>query len=411
MASFFFPPLGGSAVQRVSKFAEYLPRFGYRPMVVTVKNWHSYIYDYRVVNGATVMRTGFLDISRVLSVLDKIMLRSARVFIERNMLLPDGKIGWLPLALMETLSCVRKGCDLIWTTSPPETAHILGLIVNKLYGIPWVVDFRNEWTQNPAYTFPTKWSMAANSMLEDKVINLADKVCTLSPAHTDYLVKHYKDLSKFHTIENGFDRDEIKINPVSRRSNDSVFTITHIGSFYGVQMPYSFIDAINSLVEEGEISADCIKIRFIGNLWDAKDLVNSCKIKIETQGYIPHKDVYSYMLDTDILLVTLTKNGGGVLPGKIYEYIAVGKPILAVVPPEGEVAKLIGRTNTGVVASTVNKEDIKNAIMGLYSKWRIGRLSVNANLREIDKYQRINLTKQLADIFDEVLYCNSQKRG
>lgn len=321
-------------------------------------------------------------------------------WLRRRVLIPDEKLGWIPFAVLGGLGMLRKGCRVIWSTSPPESAHLVGYLLHKLTGVPWVADFNNEWTDNPAYNFPGPLVKRLHACLEDLVIRNADALCTLSPAHKRLLQGRYPGTSKFYVIQSGYDQEEFPRLDIPRVKRPYCL-ITHTGSFYGVQMPVAFIRAVNLLVDEGEIPAGTLRIRFIGHLWEAHGYVSQLKVPYELLGYVSYRRIPGYLLDSDILLITLTELGERVIPNKVYEYMAVGRPILAVVPL-GEVADLIDHTGTGIVVPPHDLDRIKQAICTLYRAWREGKTYHRPEWDKIRSYNVRDIVRRLAEVLDHV---------
>jgi glycosyltransferase involved in cell wall biosynthesis len=204
----------------------------------------------------------------------------------------------------------------------------------------------------------------------------------------------------------GFDPDEFTANNSANDStqNKHKFTLTFSGLFYKSFKPTSFLKAVHELIDEGKISLENIKVRFIGansrEDTGIKDYYNIC----EFTGFVNHAKALQYLKTSDALLLLLSKERGkDVIPSKTFEYIATGKPILAIVPPEGEVAKMILKHNIGIVADYENFGAIKTSVLALYRYWEKGDNPFNQDIIKISEYNQIKITEQFAHLIEELL--------
>jgi glycosyltransferase involved in cell wall biosynthesis len=400
--SFFYPPFGGSASIRQAKIVKYLKRFGWDIGILSVSGWKAYLKDITLSSfDENIQRTDFFDLGGIFAPLRMIGLKNIERFFKRTLLLPDDKVAWLAPAVVKGLKMIREGYQVIFSTSPPETGHLIGYILKKLSGLSWVVHFATEWSSNPAYYFPSKFVKALHQFLEDRVIEFADKVIVLSEAHREKLIRRYGVLKKFYTVRIGYDPDEFYSAGFIHRSDK--FTITYAGSFYGVQMPGVFIEVLEGLLKEGKIPSEKVCVRFIGSIWEAEGMVKQAGFRIETPGYLPHARLLRYLSESDILLISLAEKGGSSVPNKLYEYMAVGRPILAITPLENEIAEIIIRSRTGFVVAPQDGERLREVILELYKSWEDGKLSIQPCWKEIEKYRMDVLVKDLSSILEALL--------
>lgn len=403
MISYHFPPLSGAGVFRTSKFVKYLPDFGWQPIVLSVKkSKFAPVDDFLLEEISDIIK-----VYRTNTIESKIYAGGAS-YLGINpkwYQIPDIYFGWFPFALQKAKEVVKKEQpSAIYSTSPPVTSHLVAVLLKKKTGLPWVADFRDPWTQNFNLSYPSKTHKIIEERLEHKVAEYADKIISVTEPYRSDFIKKYSDISpeKCVTITNGYDSDDFK-NVKVKKSNK--FTIDYVGFFHGKQSPIFFLEALRNAIRERETLESDIEVKFVGR--KSKEYLNIAnkyglnKIVREI-GYVSHKEAINYMVDSTCLLlvVGLGKGSKGVFTGKIFEYISSRTPIIATVPIDGVAANLIRETNTGVVVNTDNVDGIKSAILDFYDRWKKGELKIEPDGKIIRKYDRKELTKKLAGLFD-----------
>jgi len=412
MIAYYFPPLGGSGSLRPLKLAKYLPSFGWKPIILTVRNpdWY-YASDPELLKElppATIIKRAFmLRLAWFYRVLNPFRVRKMDEIIKRFLIHPDDQIGWLPFAYFSALDIVRKqNVKAVYSTSGPLTCHLIAYFLKKKTGIPWIADFRDEWLEAPNLNLPTSFHRRFHYRLEGMVVKNADKVITMAPRFCRLLSKHTTNLEKFVTITAGFDPEDFVPQTLSDKKKNlpNKFVIAFIGLFYDTFHPNAFVKALTELIVEGKISREKVKVKFVGancpNDIDIGDRYEIC----EFTGFVPRKEAIQYSSDANALLLLLSKERGEhVIPSKVFEYLASEKPILALVPPSGEVANIIKSTNTGVVVDFEDVEGIKKAYLQLYHGWKEKENRfVKPNWEEIFKFDQKNLTEKLAKLLNDM---------
>ena len=418
MISYLFPPLD-CGVGRQIKFAKYLPLFGWMPTVLTVNR--SFLrpkYDpsrmKEVPPSVEIFRTYSLEIGPLQWWLPAVLNRLLGV--NRKWFQPvDTSVGWLPFAVRRGLEILKEGnIDLIFSTSLPNTCHLVAFILKKKFRIPWVADFRDPWTQNPYVTYP-KPVLKIEEPMEEAVIRNADKVTTTNPFFTKGFIMKYSDepKEKFVTVTHGFDPDDFqKLETIVEHK----FVVTYTGSFYGPRKPDVFLKAVNELLSEDPSLKDQLKIRFVGSVGrSVENVVHRYGLEdtVEVCGYVSHKRALEYLLNSSMLLLitgiyhknTVKDSSGRVFdefPGKLVEYLAIGRPVLALATSEGTVARMIKSTRTGIVVHPSDKEGIKKAVRDFYSLYKRGDLKMKPDFEEIKKYNIRMSVKKLSEVFNEV---------
>lgn len=403
MITYLFPPLFCGAGRQI-KVAKYLPSFGWLPIVLTVKK--SRLETRRdetrleeIPDSVKICRTFTLE-SRLLQWYIPVLLKKFLGINSKWFQIPDTSIGWLPFALRMGSKIIRKEkIDLIFSTSLPNTNHLIGLILEERCKIPWVADFRDPWTQNPYLDYP-KPVLKIEESMESAVIRNADKVTTINSFYTKSFALKYSDQSraKFVTITHGFDIEDFQGTSVKAIDK---FTITHVGTLYGLRRVTSFLEAISELVSENKNLKKDLKIKLIGRVGKVvKKVVQQRGLEniVEISGYVSHKKALEHLLGSSALL--LVTGSSQEITGKLPEYLGVGKPILALGAKSGTAAKIIRSTGTGLTVHPDDKSEIKNTIRHFYHLYRKDKLKTEPDANEIRKYNVRSLTRKLSEIFD-----------
>lgn len=417
--TYYWPPSGGSGVQRWLKFVKYLPQFGWTPYVFTPENpsfdskdesllrdvssdveviklpiWEPYdVFRSlsHMVSGKGVKSTDFISTGK------KSWFGKIATFVRGNFFIPDPKIFWVKPSvrfLKDFLS--DQKIDTIVTTGPPHSMHLIGLRLKKMDpSLKWIADFRDPWSEWDIYDHLslTKLARMKHKRLERNVLRSATGVITISPFH----VKRLELLGgrKVELITNGFDDDDFK-SMIHQRTEK--FTIRHIGVVDELRDPRPFLRCVMDLVQQNKDFSKDVLIEFIGNINSA--LIDYVKNQPGLEGLvhfkrpINHQQLISIYGQTDILLLVLTNTtiAPGNLPGKLFEYIASGKPILCIGPEDGDAAKIIDQSMLGTVVGVDNQGMLKREIETLYLRWKNFQLRPNAIP---EAYTRRNLTHKL----------------
>jgi glycosyltransferase involved in cell wall biosynthesis len=416
MIVYFFPPLGGAGAQRSLKFAKYLPSFGWHPIILGVKNPDAYYgTDPHLLNelpeSLQVMRANMFRAAWFYQILNPLRLRKVDKFISDYILIPDDKLGWIPFAYLKALNIIKRNdIKAIFTTSSPYSSHLIGDLIKKKTAIPWIADFRDEWSQNPGLSIPTKLHRRLHLGLEGVVVRNADKIIAVNSHIKSLLSKNLesKYTEKIRIITNGFDDDDFsQIGSDATDLNDTnKFILTFAGLFYGAISPDNLLKSLNALIESNVISEKEITIRFIGGN-TSRDLLEKDPHQIcRFIGYKSHRECIDYLGRSTALLLLLGKGSRSgvdeIIPSKTYEYIATRKPILALVPDTGAAAKLIRASKSGIVINPDDGAGIKEAFLGLYTQWKEKDLKHSPCLEKINKFRRKQLTGQFAEIIDSL---------
>jgi len=424
--------MGMGGTQRSTKFVKYLPKFSWEPVVVTVKAVHYYAHDISLldeIRNCQIVRTESFDPLRLLarftrtSSLEKKASRTSpsnvktKIFNALNhiiggwLLIPDSKILWLPFAIRSSLSIIkRQKIKIIYTTSPPHSAHLGGILIKFLTGVKWVADFRDDWTGGESQASPTIFHRFINRLLEKFVLKFADRVIGMCDQLTENLRKKSGTLleqRKFLTIMNGYDRDDF--SGMEHLPSHSHFTITHCGSISRVSDPEPFLKAIQLLFQQHPELTNQVQVQFFGtDIYGRLNfLLNHLGLNkfISQIRYLPHREALKQVMQSHLLLLTIIKKTEEeIITGKVFEYLASGKPIL-LISSEGEVARIVRSLNRGIVIESQDIQSIQNAVLSHFQKFQTGKLNFHKPL-SVPQFDREILTGKLADVFSELILPN-----
>ncbi len=377
----YFPPAGGGGVQRSLKLAQYLPALGIETHVLAPDDpkWVHRDPELRVPTQAWVHRARYLGLRaqkpaeelRAADGLERALVQAS--FTARRLLVPDASVTWNLTAIPAAIRIVRReGIDVVVTTSPPGSIHLAGAAVQRATGARWLADLRDPLVANPhrrADTTATRARQAANEQLARLVVRRADAISCVSEAIAEE-VRGLGVHGVVRTIANGCDFDDfagLDYRPAPR------FRITHTGSFFGKRDPRPFLQALH------DSGVDAVA-RFVGDFRSAdREWAESLGLgdRLELVEYAPRAEALRLQRDSEALLLLVPEAGGrgkGVLSGKVFEYLAAGRPILAAVPPDGAAAALIEETGAGVVVAPDDVDGLSAALVGLHGRFLDGDL-------------------------------------
>jgi glycosyltransferase involved in cell wall biosynthesis len=292
----------------------------------------------------------------------------------RRLLVPDENVGWNLTAIPAAIRVVRsEGIDVVLTTSPPSSVHLIGAAVKKATGVKWVADLRDSLVAHP-HRRAERLAVRAKEQGEHAVAKLvarsADAITCVSDAIADEL-RERSPKGPVVTIANGSDFDDFA--GLERHPSDR-FRITHTGSFFGKRDPRPFLTAL------ARSGLDDVVVRFLGDFRVAdRDWAETLELgdRLELIAYAPRRRSLELQRDSEVLLLLIPDAGGrgkGVLSGKVFEYLAAERPILALVPPDGAAAALVRDTGAGLVVAPDDVEGMTEALRELHGRWRGGTL-------------------------------------
>ncbi len=411
--SYYFPPLGMGGVQRVSKFVKYLTSFGWEPVVLTVKEIEYFAFDSSLLDEipdeVKVFRSGSFDPLRLFFILKKIFKlkktfkknfypsESRKLF--SSIFFPDSKIGWLPFALAKGFIISKKEkVDLIFSSSPPPTAHLLAYFLKILTGKKWVADFRDMWTGYRLQYLPTVFHRFLKEKIQENIFKKADEIITINEKIAEKIKE--KECCVCDIIPSGYDKEDFSFQKDEKKN---YFKIVYCGTLSPDADPEPFFLAFSNLIMEEESLRSKIRLVHIGNFFgiDLDELIKKYNLNqfIQRKGYLPHKKALKEMASADLLLLLISEGKDQISTGKIFEYLYAKKPILAVVPPLGATGELIKRFKRGKVISPEDIDEIKEAIKFFFERKEKPNVF---DEKDLNLFERKYLTSKLAQIFDSL---------
>ncbi len=414
--TYYWPPAGGSGVQRWLKFTKYLPKYDWKPIVYTPENpyfevkdeallsdipletevWKIPIWEPYALKDMLFSKGGKSQSAGVIS--NKKSLKNKVLnWVRGNAFIPDPKAYWVKPSIKFLIYKIKKEkIDHIVTTGPPHSMHLIGLGLKKaIPTLKWVADFRDPWSELDLLDefHLSKSSRKKHQKLEREVLETADVTLTVS----ETWVEDLKRLGggRVELITNGYDAADFELKP----KNNDKFIIGHYGLLNHLRNPKNLWKTLNDLCSENSEFDNKLEIHLSGNI-DIEVLTEisdfpKLKEKIKNLGYLSHAEVLKQYNEASLLLLLLfnSKSGVGNYPGKIFEYFAAQKPILAFVPEESDTKKLIEKTNTGMCFSYA-EINLKNDILRLFKK------EENFSLVNIEDFTREKLSHDLANLLN-----------
>lgn len=441
-----FPPQGGAGAQRTLKFVKYLRRFGWWPVVHTAKNPYWPMWDesllQEIPENVSIYRTRTFEFERLEKWLGNFIVRngrgqgtlgpnmskplptgtpgrrsgtlsSLRRMVHHRMLMPDPQIAWLPWALAKSLYIAqREDAEVIYTTSPPNSSQLLGLLLKRILRKPWVADFRDPWTDG----FRRKQAYVNNrprrrleESWERAVVERTDYVVVNTEKNKEQFLSKYPFLaSRLLVLTNGFDPvDFAHVNPEKKLLQAGDFNLTLTGTLEAMFDAAPFFQAVKELLAESPEMRAHLRVNFIGTKKGKHDNYieqNNLGRYINYVGYVPHADSVQYLAESDVLFfcqIPEYESASVKLQAKLFEYLYVRKPILALTLP-GVTTDLLEQAGLGVVVNPNDVPGIKRALYDLYRQWQQEYWHLAPDDAFIGAFDRVRLTERLAMIFDAI---------
>ncbi len=426
LITYYWPPAGGAGVMRWAKMSKYIAQYGWQPVIYTPEDGEMPVYDesllkeipkeieivktpiwepynlYKAFLGRKKkdkLYSGFINENKKVSLSQKIS-----VFIRGNFFIPDARKFWIKPSVIFLKKYLKDhSIDAIVSTGPPHSMHLIGLRVHLATGIPWIADFRDPWTNIDFYSdlHLTKLADARHKLLEKKVLVNASKIVTVTWRSRD----EFKVLSgrdDIIVIPNGFDDADFELK---QQPLDEQFSIVHIGSMNKDRNPHVLWSALKAVVKESPDLKSKLHIKLVGPV----DF--SIRESIEKEGlqsfttiieFVPHTEAVEIQQQSQVLLLMInhSPNASTIIPGKLYEYLGSGRPILAIGPKDSDSAKVLELTKGGVVHGYDDVENLKSRILEYFELYKSGALVGNAE--GIQKFTRRSLASDYAGVLDEL---------
>jgi len=416
--TYYWPPAGGSGVQRWLKFVKYFREFGIEPIVYTVENPNYPILDNSLINdipkNIEVLKYPIWEPNNFLPFFGKKKTESAGFlnpnpsifgkimqYIRANYFIPDARKFWVKPSVKYLKKYLSESeIDVVITTGPPHSLHLIGLKLKKEIGVNWIADFRDPWTEiDYFHQLPlSKKAIEKHHYLEEEVLKNADAVLVVGNTMKS---KYDKFNSNVVTVTNGFDGEIVD----SIIELDAKFTITHIGLMNADRNSKMLWEVLAEIRNENEAFKSDFQLKLIGKM-DTSVLNEISKHElsenVEIVNYVAHNEVVEFQKKSQVLLLVVNNvpSAKGIITGKIFEYLMAKRPILAIAPSDGDLATIIKQTNSGIVVDFNNSVLLKKTILDLYLKFCNNNLVVASE--NIEQFNRKQLTAKVAEIIYKI---------
>ena len=426
--TYYWPPSGGSGVQRWLKMSKYLPENGWQPVIYTTEDAEYPIIDTSlekdVAPEAEVIRRPIIEpytiYKKFLGIKEEDTVKigfaseskksgwkeKLSVWIRGNMFIPDARCWWVKPSVRYLKEYLKEHpVDAIISTGPPHSMHLIAMKLKAATGLPWIADFRDPWTEIDFYDelHLTPWADRKQHRLERQVLTKADKIVTIGWDCAKGLGRLGNRNVK--VIQNGFDWD---FDPNEEKTPlTSDFTLTHLGVVGPARNAPVLWQALQELKNEVEGFGKALKIRFVGQV--DQTVIDNLKIcnlseNAEFIAHVPHDEVKQLQESSQVLLLLInnTPNAKGIVTGKLYEYLASLRPILAIGPEDGDAARILEEAQAGTTVDFEAKEKMKKVVKSLYLSYSEHDLPDNT-CAGVGQYSRRALAKEYADLLNKIM--------
>jgi glycosyltransferase involved in cell wall biosynthesis len=421
--TYYWPPSGGSGVQRWLKMSKYLPENDWQPVIYTTENAEYPIIDpslekdvapevevirrpifepyafykkFLGIKKEETIKVGFASETKKTGWKSRLAL-----WVRGNLFIPDARRWWVKPSAKYLKNYLKEHpVDAIISTGPPHSMHLIALKLKKDLGIPWIADFRDPWTEIDYYNnlHLTRWADRKQHKLEREVLTQADKVVTIGWNCARGLGRLGN--RNVRVIPNGYDWEVDAAQQATPLSQE--FTLTHLGVITPSRNAPQLWAALKELKDENTEFGKDLKIKLIGQI--DQSVVQNLKAvglmeNTEIVPHIPHDEVQQEQRSSQVLLLLInnTPNAKGILTGKLFEYLSSGRPILCIGPEDGDAARIMGEAKAGTTVDFEDKERMKEVLRILYQRYLTNELSSNSQTK-VEQYSRRALAKKYANI-------------
>jgi len=417
--TYYWPPSGGSGVQRWLKFSKYLRDFNIEPVIYTVDNPSYPINDTSLESeiplGLEVLKQPIFEPNSLLSIFGNNKKKESAGFlnpnptllgrffqyVRANYFIPDARKFWIKPSVKFLSNYLKNNeIEVVITTGPPHSMHIIGLALRDKFKIKWISDFRDPWTEIDYFQqLPlTKKANKKHHQLEQEVLEKSDMVIVVGETMKKKFLKHNHNIE---VLTNGFDSYENSLTI----ELDSNFSITHVGLMNADRNPTILWEVLYEISSENIDFKNNLRIKFIGKIDDTviQDIQVFNPKNIVRIPYLDHEEVRKYQASSQVLLLSINHvpSAKGIITGKIFEYLQAKRPILGIGPEDGDAAAILKKTNAGNIVGFNNKVELKAAVLKLYKDFKEEKLFVKSI--NIEQFHRKNITRQLAQVIKKVV--------
>ena len=421
--TYYWPPSGGSGVQRWYKFAKYLPDFGWQPIIYTPIDPKFGIMDVSLSsddgNNIKVIRTKIWDIGTLFNKKGKplkigeinnkktSLISKLMIWIRGNFFIPDSKISWVKPSIKKiSAELAKTPVDLIVTTGPPHSMHLIGLGLKKKLGIKWVADFRDPWSDGDLIEQLniSKRAFRKHQHLEKEVLKNADAVVAVGEMLGESFRLKFND-SNLKIITNGYDQSDFDSGEVEPGIQDK-FKLTYSGLLYNNRNPNLLWDVLDELCLEDKEFNEQLEVHIAGLVDPGIEQVlkgyKCLGSKISFHGYLSHTESIQLCLRSTALILPVdnTKNTMMLIPGKLFEYLAANVPILGFGIPGSDASKILTTSGHQALMSYTNKAKITQRVSTLFNDFKNGEVKIKY---EHEQYQRRALSRKMSAVFNKLV--------
>lgn len=423
IVTYYWPPDSGPGVQRILKFCKYLKAFGHEPVVVTRCGSRLRVSDQSLIKDTAGVRVQHIPhVFDPVTFYNRAMRRgtaapkkkkrgAARRFVEQvvnfiwlNLFIPDSKVDWYFAARRKIDALLKKETfDIVITTGPPYSVHLIGLYIKKRHKLPWIVDVRDPWLENPSYNVAYRFGLnkSLNKCLEKRVLAHADTVITVGENLAALL--RSKNLNcNIEVIYNGYDPEDLNaIETFPAR----LFRLGYYGNITKDRIPHRFLKGLSQALRNNDLFSRSFILDIFGNLTEeVADIVTSNlpDANLKIHGHVSHDRLIGEYGRPQVLLLLINhyRHNNFIITGKLFEYLYSGWPILGIGPGAGEAAQILKGTKSGRMFPHEDGDGPVAWILRLFEKWRAGGLERKPVLDPI--FNRREQARRLAGIISDL---------
>jgi glycosyltransferase involved in cell wall biosynthesis len=426
--TYYWPPSGGPGVQRSLKFVKYLYSYGYEPIVITVNPAKaSYPVTDHSLNAeiplhTRVIKTSTFEPFRLYEILTRkkeiphsgfanegkpSFVQKLSRFIRGNLFVPDPRKGWNTYVMRVVDELMKtESISAVITSSPPHSSQLIGLKIKQKYKLPWVADLRDPWTDIYYYKSLYHIGFVAHldATYEKRVLQNADAVLVVSKAIKRLFAAKLTagGADHIHVLPNGFDAEDFT-EPTTLNAKE--FTIAYTGTMASSYKITAFLQALKELA--ATYGQDKIRVKIAGKVSpEITQQIEDYQLTniFENLGYLKHSAAIKLMQESTALLLVIPdiENNEGILTGKLFEYLASGKPIIGLGPVNGDAAEIINQAQAGSMFDYDDEKGINLMLSTLCNQFQTGRTLFKGPNEKVKQYSRQELTRQLAQILNNI---------
>lgn len=421
IVTYYWPPAGGPGVQRWLKFVKYFKEFGVEPIVYIPENPNYPLVDenfsaeipsnvevikhpikepYRFAKFFSKKKTKQMS-SGIIPKKDSSAIEKLMLYVRGNFFIPDARVGWVKPSVKYLSDYLENNdVDVVITTGPPHSLHLIGKQLKKELNVKWIADFRDPWTTIHYHKSLrlNKTSEKKHKALEAAVLNTADVVTVTSPTTK----KEFEEITNkpIEVITNGFDiTEEVNYN------RDLKFSISHIGSLLSERNPKNLWYILAEICKKNTSFKKDLELKFAGAVSDeVKESLSEFNLDENSKflGYVSHSEALKLQNESQVLLLVEINSAEtrAIIPGKLFEYLAAKRPIIALGPYKSDIEAIVDETKSGRFFDYSEDKELKNEILRLYKQYKTGDLQVASE--GVDRFSRKQLTKQMSALIKDV---------